>query len=752
MEEVEFMIKTFRMKRTKTPSITSFFPKRHQTANAQNQRSSSPIDEPETEIEEPRDSETEIAPTSIYPEDPILDSKEKDAAFCFVCYLFKSDSVSGGEAFVNKGFRAWSKTDAFNKHVGNHMSAHNNAMKNFDVFNKQKSSIACCFENYTKEAKSDYRIRLEASIDALRFITLQGLASRGHDESDESLNQGNFLELRKTFAKRNSDVARALFDKRVPGNYTLTSSTIQKEIVSVFANETTKRVIEELDGGLFGILADESADISDKEQMALCLRFVDEIGQVKERFLGVVHVGNTTSLTLKAAIEKLLGANSLTLSSVRGQGYDGAQLRLTLVAIAKKNADCSVLFYSLANLLNVITHSCKRKDILREKQAENVLKALQKGELVSGTGLNQEKGLSRPGDTRWGSHFKTILHVFDLFPSILEVLDAIGEFCDGSELVKVESLAFTMRTFDFVFIRQLMITIFGITNTLSKVLQKKDQDIVNAMALVDATIKSSKKIREDGWTAHMEKVTSVCQKNEICIPIMSDMYVVPGRCRRGKKHVDNDHHFRIDVFLILVDQILQEIEDRFDERSKDLLICMSCFNIKIDKQRGQMKRKLKSNAKSKSTVKDRFSSFDIPNLVRLARFYPSDFSRLDLQHLEYQLGNFVEDVRNDDRFWNLESLNDLSMKLVETKKHLIIYLKVYLLLKLVLILPVATATVERAFSAMTYIKNKIRNSMGDDLLNDNLVTFIERDIFCKITTEELINHFQNMRTRRLRLE
>ncbi|XP_074293001.1 uncharacterized protein LOC141619881 [Silene latifolia] len=306
--------------------------------------------------------------------------------------------------------------------------------------------------------------------------------------------------------------------------------------------------------------------------MALCLRFVDKIGQVKERFLGVVHVGDTTSLTLKAAIEKLLGENSLTLSSVRGQGYDGAsnmkgsikglktlimeespsayyvhcfahQLQLTLVAVAKKHVNCSVLFYSLTILLNVITSSYKRKDILREKQAENVLKALQKGELVSGTGLNQEKGLSMLGDTRWGSHFKTILHVFDLFSSILEVLDAISEFCDGSELVKVESLAFTMRTFDFVFIGQLMITIFGITNTLSKVLQKKDQDIVNAMVVVDATIKSLEKIREDGWTAHMEKVTSFCQKIEICIPIRSDMYVVPGRYRREKKQVDNDHHF-----------------------------------------------------------------------------------------------------------------------------------------------------------------------------------------------------------------
>ncbi|XP_074318249.1 uncharacterized protein LOC141655049 [Silene latifolia] len=657
------------MKRTITTPITNFFPKRHRIDEAQNHQSSNPLDERETEVEEPHDGETEMGTSSNPFKEPILDrltdfdvislphdlglrrkltdfhindrdiirreyvrrgpcqprdhkfpktkrnfvvawfdkfkpwleySKEKDAAFCFVCYLFKSDCVSGGEAFVNVGFRTWSKTDAFTKHVGNHMSAHNNAMRNFDVFNKQKSSIACCFENYTKEAKNDYRIRLDASMDALRFITLQGLASRGHDESDESLNQDNYLELRKVFAKRDSNVARALFDKKVPGNCTLASSKIQKQIVNVFANETTKKLIEELDGGFFGILADESADISDKEQMALCLRYVAKTGAVKERLLGVVHVGNTTSVTLKAAIEKVLHANSLTLSSVRGQGYDGAsnmrgsinglktlimeetpsayyvhcfahQLQLALVAVAKKNADCSVLLDSLGILLNVIGSSCKREDILREIQAENVLKALQAGELESGTGLNQEKGLSRPGDTRWGSHFKTILHVFDIFPAILKVLDAIGEFCDGSEFVKVESLAFTMRTFDYVFIGQLMITIFGITNALNKALQKKDQNIVNAVSLVDVTQKNLQKIREDGWTAHMEKVTLFCQKNEICVPVMSDMYVVPGRRRRGKKEVDNLTHFRIEVFLSLIDQIWSEIDDRFGERSKDLL-------------------------------------------------------------------------------------------------------------------------------------------------------------------------------------
>ncbi|XP_074318602.1 uncharacterized protein LOC141655420 [Silene latifolia] len=179
------------------------------------------------------------------------------------------------------------------------------------------------------------------------------------------------------------------------------------------------------------------------------------------------------------------------------------------------------------------------------------------GEVASGSGLNQEKGLNRPGDTRWGSHFKTILSVFSSFSIVLDVLEAIGDFCDGTELVKVEKLAHTMRTFDFVFIGQLMITILGITNELNLALQKKNQDIVNAMALVDVTKKNLQKIRDDGWDTHMEKVKSFCDKYDIFVPIMSDIYVAPGRYKRGRKEVDNDEHFRIDIFLCVIDQILK---------------------------------------------------------------------------------------------------------------------------------------------------------------------------------------------------
>jgi len=51
--------------------------------------------------------------------------------------------------------------------------------------------------------------------------------------------------------------------------------------------------------------------------------------------------------------------------------------------------------------------------------------------------------------------------------------------------------------------------------------------------------------------------------------------------------------------------------------------------------------------------------------------------------------------------------------LVSTKRHEQYYV-VYKLLKLVLILAIATASVGRVFSTMNYVKNKQMNKMGDE--------------------------------------
>jgi hypothetical protein len=59
-------------------------------------------------------------------------SVEKDAAFCFVCYLFKDRTKSpGGDSFVKNGFRNWNMKPRLKKHEGSVSSAHAEASRKF---------------------------------------------------------------------------------------------------------------------------------------------------------------------------------------------------------------------------------------------------------------------------------------------------------------------------------------------------------------------------------------------------------------------------------------------------------------------------------------------------------------------------------------------------------------------------------------------------------------------------------------------
>jgi hypothetical protein len=66
--------------------------------------------------------------------------------------------------------------------------------------------------------------------------------------------------------------------------------------------------------------------------------------------------------------------------------------------------------------------------------------------------------------------------------------------------------------------------------------------------------------------------------------------------------------------------------------------------------------------------------------------------------------------------------------MVQLERHIVFPL-VYHLIELALLLPVVTATIERAFSAMKIIKTELCNKMTDGWLNDLMVCYIEREIY-----------------------
>ncbi|XP_049369926.1 uncharacterized protein LOC125834815 [Solanum verrucosum] len=546
----------------------------------------------------------------------------------------------------------------------------------------------------------------------------------------------------------------------------MTSHDIEKDIVTTCKIETVKAIIEDINSDYFVVLVDESRDVSRKEQMAICLRYVDKMRFMMEAFIGLVHIKDTSALSLKKVIIDVLAHHSLTLSNVRGQCYDGAsnmqgelgglktlirqesrsahsvhcfahQLQLTFVAVSKKCVQVGELVLLISNILNVLGASFKRVDNFRESQKKHLQMALDMGELETGRGLNQELGLVKAGDTRWGSHYKSFGKFISSFDSIVDVLDTLVENASTlEERASASGFLRSCQTFETIFLLHLMTDVLGITNDLNVSLQKKEQDIANAMILVKVAKRRLQALRDNewdplfkkniGWDSLKEKVEAFCIKHGISLPNFDDPYANSGRSRRKVVICTTLHHYHVDVFYKIIDWQLQKLNDRFNEVTSDLLNGVSCLN-----------------------PIDSFSSFDIKKIMRMAELYPDDFDGSNMRALENQLVNYIIDVRDiDERFSNLGGLGELSRKLVETKKHLT-YSLVFLLVKFALLLPVATAIVERAFLAMKIIKNDLRNRMEDEFLYGCIVPYVEKKVFKDVSNECIMKTFQEMKCRRV---
>ena len=147
------------------------------------------------------------------------------------------------------------------------------------------------------------------------MASIPSLSFRGHDESLDSKNMGNFIELIKFTSTFNDKVASVIL-KNASGNAKYTLPTIQKEILHILASNVWNAIHEEIGDTKFCILVDEARDESKREQMAIILRFVDKEGFIKERFFHTVHVRNTTTLTLKNEICAVLSHYNLYIENI----------------------------------------------------------------------------------------------------------------------------------------------------------------------------------------------------------------------------------------------------------------------------------------------------------------------------------------------------------------------------------------------------------------------------------------------------
>ena len=225
-------------------------------------------------------------------------SARQNAAFCFPCRVFGKNVRK--DALVKDGVNNWQKAlGKLQKHETT--QSHKDSMVCWNSYKASlsKGNVVEQIEAASATEISERREYLERILAVTCFLGKQGIAFRGHDETDESHNKGNFLECMALLTKFDPFLQRYT----APSNTTYLSSDSQNEMIECCSQELTENIISEIKGAnMCAIMADEARD-GKTEQLALCVRYVSVEGAVKERFLALTEVSQFDATSITAAIE-----------------------------------------------------------------------------------------------------------------------------------------------------------------------------------------------------------------------------------------------------------------------------------------------------------------------------------------------------------------------------------------------------------------------------------------------------------------
>lgn len=430
-----------------------------------------------------------------------LDYNEvEDSVTCFICKKHLKNlemEKNKEEAFLSNGFRNWKKAlDSFKEHQ---KSKCHIAALTFEVTIPRCGNIQEMTSEKIKSNMQENRKCLLKIIEIIQFLGRQGLALRG-DESDENSNFMQLLKLRcKDFPK--------LIDWLEKKTEKYTSHDIQNEILKLMAHQILRDLTDDIRDSFYATICDEYTDISNTEQLTLCLRWVDEVFNVHEDFLGFYEVEDIKSDTIVSAIRDVLLRTQLSLDNCRGQCYDGASNMLgKRSGVAKQILDIQpkafVTHCHCHSLSLSVKETTKESKILSNtmdtsgeiaKLIKYSPKREKKLESIKVTNEEDEsKGISKLSVTRWTVRADWFQRIIDNYSFLYELWDECLKELGLNRDIKSRIIGCKaqMGTFDLYFGLKLGKLLYAHTDKLSQTLQIEKISAVSSKRLAMLTVKT----------------------------------------------------------------------------------------------------------------------------------------------------------------------------------------------------------------------------------------------------------------------
>ncbi|XP_065656431.1 uncharacterized protein LOC136081928 isoform X1 [Hydra vulgaris] len=147
----------------------------------------------------------------------------------------------------------------------------------------------------------------------------------------------------------------------------------RNEYIDLLAAENRKTIIQEVSKSeLFSVMADTTPDISNKNQLAVCIRYIDSNGKANERLLDVIESTTKTGYEIAKYIYDCLVRHKINTNNVAFQSYDFASI---MSGHIKGAQHCFTEFVGYAvpyiscqahRLNTFLEHSCNASPVIGE--------------------------------------------------------------------------------------------------------------------------------------------------------------------------------------------------------------------------------------------------------------------------------------------------------------------------------------------------------------------------------------------------
>lgn len=459
--------------------------------------------------------------------------------------------------FIKSGYSCnWKKAvEKFQEHELSGMHRESNEKAAFIL---GRVNISHLLDKHVEQEQKASRRALHAIATTLLTLAQTGCAFRGHD-NDEG-NVMSWLNLRA------ADIPelKAFLGKRL----SFLTGDIQNELLSLMHNDLLRQVIKKIkQSPYFGVILDETTDVSTKEQVSICLRYLtDDITPV-EVFVGLYEVNSTTGENLCSVLLDVLKRLDLPITGLRSQCYDGASNMSGefqgLQSRIKKIQPLAVYIHCYAHSLNLVLQEAARQvPIFRDS-----LEFLHRAAILMGRSAKRKSILETYSaeikpmcPTRWSVRAQAVKTALKNYEGIMGALDEVAESSSSDAAVEARSLLQQFDKSHMYFCLLVAESVFEPADRLSTILQSPNMTASSGLAAAKATYQLLSSLRtQTAFDKFMEQ-TEVA-RNKFQLQALSRP-----RTRKPPKRIDSgakahemsieeyyrQHYFMVMSFVIIL--------------------------------------------------------------------------------------------------------------------------------------------------------------------------------------------------------